>query len=232
MTDHFAEIYQKKADQYERMVSREDYQNHIYSAIQGVRDLSGLDVIDSGTGTGRLACMFAPIARSMAGFDTSEAMLAVANQRLKDSGIANWRTGLADHRKLPAEDASADVILSGWSVVYTVVWCADRWQNELSRALAEMQRVLRPGGTLIILETMGTGFETPKPPPDLLDYFRYLEEQGFSSTWFRTDYKFASLEEARQLTTFFFGEGIVEKIQQAGDAAILPECTGMWWKKF
>ncbi len=232
MTDHFADIYQNKADQYERMVSREDYQNHIYASIQGICNLAGLDVIDSGTGTGRLACMFAPIAHSMAAFDTSNAMLAIANRRLKDGGKANWRTALADHRKLPAEDASVDVILSGWSVVYTVVWHVDRWRNELDKALAEMQRVLRPRGTFIILETMGTGFESPNPPPGLLDYFHYLEAQGFSSTWFRTDYKFASLEEARQLTTFFFGEGIVEKIIQVGDAAILPECTGMWWKKY
>ncbi len=231
MTDHFAEIYQNKSDQYEQMVSREDYQNHIYEAIQEVRDLHGLDVVDSGAGTGRLACMFAPIAHSMAAFDTSAAMLEVATGRLKASGLSNWRTGLADHRQLPATDASVDVVLSGWSVVYTVVWTPGDWRAELGRALSEMQRVLRPGGHIIILETMGTGFESPNPPPDLLDYFHYLDEAGFSSNWFRTDYKFKSLEEARRLTTFFFGEEILQKIQ-VGESVILPECTGMWWKKF
>jgi ubiquinone/menaquinone biosynthesis C-methylase UbiE len=230
MTDHFADIYQNKAVQYEKMVSREDYQGQIAAAIQQVRDLTGLDVIDSGAGTGRLACLFAPVTRSMAAFDTSAAMLEVATQRLTASGLSNWRTEIADHRSLPAEDGSADVVLSGWSVVYTVVWCPDNWRDELGRALAEMQRVLRPGGTIIILETMGTGSETPNPPPDLLDYFQYLEAQGFTSSWFRTDYKFASLAEARELIVFFFGEDMMRFVQ-AGEAVILPECTGMWWKQ-
>ena len=229
MTDHFAEIYQNKAVQYEQMVSREDYQGNIPAAIRQVRDLAGLDVVDSGAGTGRLACLFAPQVRSMQAFDTSAAMLAVARQRLQASGLANWRAELADHRSLPVPDASVDVILSGWSVVYTVVWCPETWQAELGKALAELRRVLRPGGTIIILETMGTGAEAPNPPPDLLPYFRYLEEQGFTPSWFRTDYKFANMEEARELISFFFGEEMMAKVQ-VGDSVILPECTGLWWK--
>jgi ubiquinone/menaquinone biosynthesis C-methylase UbiE len=230
MTDHFAEIYQNKAAQYEELVSREDYQNHIYAAIQRVRDLSGLDVIDSGAGTGRLACLFAPMVRSMAAFDTSDAMLKVASVRLQAGGLANWRAEIADHRQLPAADGSTDVVLSGWSVVYTVVWCPENWRDELGRALAEMQRVLRPGGTIIILETMGTGSEAPNPPADLHDYFQYLDAQGFASTWFRTDYKFSSFAEARELVTFFFGEEMMQQVQ-VGESVILPECTGMWWKQ-
>ncbi|RAP21073.1 hypothetical protein C2W64_03656 [Brevibacillus laterosporus] len=30
--------------------------------------------------------------------------------------------------------------------------------------MSEIKRVLRPGGTAIIFETMGTGYETPHPP--------------------------------------------------------------------
>ena len=166
------EVYREKSEKYERMVAREDYQNNIYRAIMQIRDLHGLDVIDTGAG-----------------------------------------------------------ILSGWSVVYTVVWSPENWREELEKALKELQRVLRPGGTLIILETNGTGYETPTPPADLLEYFRYLDGAGFQYTWIRTDYQFESMEEGKDLTTFFFGDAIVEKFSST-DPAILPECTGIWWKQF
>lgn len=50
---------------------------------------------------------------------------------------------------------------SGWSICYMVVWHKETWQAELGKALAEMKRVLRPGGTIIILETLGTGKDKP-----------------------------------------------------------------------
>ena len=224
----FAEVYNSKADKYERLVAREDYMHNIQDALLKIRDLHGLDILDSGAGTGRLAVMLAPIARSIQACDVSAEMLSVAAERLRSSGNPNWRTDVADHRSLPAGDESMDVITSGWSVVYTVVWNPNNWQVELEKALTELKRILRPGGTLIILETNGTGETSPNPPSDLLEYFAYLDQAGFSRTWIRTDYRFTSMDEARDLSSFFFGETMAEKIIP-GDQPILPECTGIWW---
>jgi hypothetical protein len=93
-----------------------------------------------------------------------------------------------------------------------------------------MKRVLRPGGTVIILETLGTGCESPHPPSDALAaYYALLEEEhGFSATWIRTDYRFASLSEAEDLTRFFFGDGLADRVAREG-LVTLPECTGIWW---
>jgi ubiquinone/menaquinone biosynthesis C-methylase UbiE len=94
-----------------------------------------------------------------------------------------------------------------------------------------MMRVLKPGGTAIILETMTTGSETPAPPNErLAAYYAWLEnEQGFSYKWIRTDYQFASVQEADELTRFFFGDELADRIVREG-ITILPECTGIWWK--
>jgi ubiquinone/menaquinone biosynthesis C-methylase UbiE len=43
-------------------------------------------------------------------------MLRVCKQKLTASGLSNWQVEVADHRKLPVEDASADLVVSGWSV--------------------------------------------------------------------------------------------------------------------
>ncbi len=222
------EIYNQHADQYERLASREDYQDNIFPALNRIRPLQGLDVVDLGAGTGRLACMLAPVARSIQAFDTSQHMLDVAIARLQQSGLTNWRVDVADHRQLPLGDGVADVAISGWSLCYAAIWCEGVWQEELGKALAEMKRVLRPGGTIIILETLGTGHETPHRYDELKEYLAYLEEHGFSSTWIRTDYQFESLAEAEELSRFFFGDELAQKVVK-NNWVILPECTGIWW---
>jgi ubiquinone/menaquinone biosynthesis C-methylase UbiE len=224
----YHEIYAEQGSQYDRLVSREDYQHNILPALQHIRSLEDLDVVDLGAGTGRLSCMLAPLVRSLCLLDASQHMLDVAAAKMERRGLRNWRTQVADHRSLPLDDGCADLVISGWSVCYLVVEHLDRWQVVLSRALGEMRRVLRPGGTIVILETLGTGHETPERSGWLDDYFSFLEAAGFASTWIRTDYRFASLAEAEELTRFLFGDELAAKVVEH-NWVILPECSGIWW---
>jgi ubiquinone/menaquinone biosynthesis C-methylase UbiE len=227
MPDHKA-VYEASAVQYERLVSREDFEGNIIPSLCQITPLAGQDVVEFGAGTGRLTCLLAPLVRHIEAFDASPHMLEVARARLEQDQLSNWSTQVADHRSVPAADSSADLAISGWSICYLLDWSGGVWENEVEKALAEMKRVLRPGGTLVLLETLGTGFEKPHPPANLLDYFRLLERAGFSSTWFRTDYRFASLAEAVELVQFFFGDALADQVR-AADSLILPECTGLWW---
>jgi ubiquinone/menaquinone biosynthesis C-methylase UbiE len=164
-------IYRENAAGYELLVAREDYEENIFTALNQIRPLEGLDVIDLGAGTGRLTCMLAPVVKTIQAYDISNHMLEVAAAKLRKSGSQNWKTGVADHRELPVDDQAVDIAISGWSIVYTVVWYQETWQQELGKALTEMRRVLRPGGTIIILETLGTGYETPTRQDEELSGF-------------------------------------------------------------
>jgi len=228
MPDH-PEIYRSQAAQYDALVSREDYQGHILPALQKIVALEGLEVAEFGAGTGRLTRLLAPRVRFIHAFDISPHMLEEARITLTRSGRRNWRARVSDHRHVPLADASVDLAISGWSVCYLVVDHPDTWQAELAKALDEMRRVLRPGGTLILLETQGTAVEQPQPPPHLAGYFAYLEGHGFQKTWIRTDYRFESRQEAESLARFFFGDAMVDRITQNRDGIVLPECTGIWW---
>jgi len=225
------EVYAAHAGQYERLVQREDCQGNLLPAIARVVRLDGLEVVELGAGTGRLTRLFAPRVRSIRAFDASAHMLAAAGKSLCALGVSNWMTGVADHRRLPVADASADLVISGWSFSYLAVWGGADWESALQEGLGEVQRMLRPGGMFLLIESMGTGVEDPCPPEHLEEYYGWLAEAGFESDWVRTDYRFESLEEAAELSAFFFGEELGAQVLKK-QWVVLPECTGLYWRRF
>ncbi len=226
----FKEIYAHHAPEYDRLVAREDYNGNILPALQPIRPLDGLDVVEFGAGTGRLTRLLAPHVRTIHAFDGSPHMLSVARTTLPESLRPNWQLAVADNQLLPVAARSADLAIAGWSFGHATDWHAEAWRDEIDGAVQEMRRVLRSDGTAVILETMGTGRETPQPPtPELTAFYRWLEdEQGFATTTIRTDYRFASQAEAEELTGFFFGSPMVVSLLPDG-RVVLPECTGIWW---
>jgi ubiquinone/menaquinone biosynthesis C-methylase UbiE len=224
------EIYKTEGDKYEALIAREDHLGNILQALREICTLENCDVIDTGAGTGRLACLLAPHVSQIRAFDISEEMLRVCRARLAQSGLGNWQVDVADHRQLPVADHSADIVVSGWSVSYLATWNPDTWRSELGTWMKEIKRVLRPGGFVILLESLGTGNESPVKLEHLENFYPWLEEGGFQDKWIRTDYKFDSLEEAEYLTRFFFGDELGDRVRK-NNWVILPECTGVWWKQ-
>ena len=230
MSEQQRRIYQTDGDRYEALVAREDYLGNIPHAIDEIINVEGLDVLDLGAGTGRLTLLLAPHARSIRAFDASAEMLRVCRERLLMSGLSNWRVDIADHRQLPVRDHSSDLVVSGWSVSYLAVWNQENGQVELSKWLTEMERVLHPNGTIILFESLGTGNESPIRLEHVESTYQWLDANGFKNKWIRTDYRFDSLDEAADLAGFFFGAEMANQIRER-DSAILPECTGVWWRK-
>ena len=110
------------------------------------------------------------------------------------------------------------------------LWNAGTWREAAEQWLDEARRVLRQGGHVILFESLGTGNEVPVRLPHLENFYRWLDETGFSNEWIRTDYRFESVEIADQLTGFFFGEEIKRLIKRQ-EPITLPECTGVWWRR-
>ncbi|HSL31820.1 MAG TPA: class I SAM-dependent methyltransferase [Anaerolineales bacterium] len=223
-------VYAHHGNEYEALIAHEDYQGNILSALKDLVSLENRTVLDLGAGTGRLACMLAPLVAHVHAFDIAPDMLRVCQDKLAASGPSNWHIHIADHRQLPVDDHCADLIVSGWSVSYLAVWNPDTWRQELDKALAEMKRVLKPGSRIVLFESLGTGNESPVKLEHLRNFYGWLDEAGFQKRWIRTDYQFESLDEAEYLSRFFFGDEIGDKVRK-NNWVILPECTGVWWKE-
>ena len=105
MTGHRHKIvYSQQAEQYEQLVSREDYQNNILRALTEIRPLEGCKVVELGAGTGRVTRIVAPLVDSVWAFDASHHMLETAARVLQAKGLGTRGIAVADHRCLPVRD--------------------------------------------------------------------------------------------------------------------------------
>ena len=106
----------------------------------------GARALDVATGTGDLAIELARRGAEVTGLDFSEPMLELA--RGKAPGL-DWVQG--DALELPYPDAAFDAATVGFGA---------RNFSDLDRGLAEMARVVRPGGRVVVLE-----ITVPQRPP-------------------------------------------------------------------
>lgn len=108
------------------------------------RVCSGLhgDVVEIGFGTGHNVPFYPPGVRRVAAVEPADTGWKLASKRVAASSVPIDRTGL-DGQSLPLPDDSCDTALTTWSLC-TI--------PDPAAALAEIRRVLKPGGTLHFLE--------------------------------------------------------------------------------
>jgi ubiquinone/menaquinone biosynthesis C-methylase UbiE len=102
-------------------------------------------LLDVGTGTGHTALAFASHVAEVVGLDLTTAMLEQARRLAREQGATNTRFELGDAMALPYPDASFDVVACRV--------CAHHFADSPA-AVREMARVLRPGGQLLLVDSV------------------------------------------------------------------------------
>ena len=122
----------------------------------------GQRVLDIAGGTGDLALAFAPkvgLSGQVVHTDINEAMLREGRNRLLDAGV-NLPTLACDAEHLPFADGYFDLVTVAFGL---------RNMTHKDAALLEMNRVLKPGGKLLVLE-----FSTvAKPLVKIYDWYSF-----------------------------------------------------------
>jgi SAM-dependent methyltransferase len=172
--DAFAEAYARANDNglFNRWYARP-------AALDLLGDVAGRRILDAGCGSGPLVADLQERGASVSGFDASPAMIRLARERLGDD--ADLR--VADlSQPLPYDDEAFDDASAVLVLHYLENW---------SRPLAELRRVLKPGGRLVVV------VNHPVIPPVMypeIDYFATVpnsEEYDFDGVpatltiWYR-----------------------------------------------
>ncbi|MGY6275276.1 class I SAM-dependent methyltransferase [Methylomonas sp. MgM2] len=105
-------------------------------------------VLDLGCGAGHVAFRLSPLSQQVMACDLSDAMLAVVEAEAQCRGLHNIAVRAGTAEALPFADAGFDWVVSRYS--------AHHW-TEVAAALAEMHRVLRPNGMLLLMDVLSPG---------------------------------------------------------------------------
>lgn len=112
-------------------------------------------VLDIGSGAGHAALAFAPFVAECIGCDLTPEMVKVATQFAKDKEIRNVHFRVGDVENLEFGNESFDFV--------TCRYAAHHF-SDLQQAIQEVTRVLKPGGTFILVDPYA-------PEDDALDSF-------------------------------------------------------------
>ena len=132
------------ANQWDQLRSLHSKDSVVEAALSKALGKAGLgDLLDIGTGTGRMAELFAPRARHVTGLDKSLDMLRVARARLQGLSADRFDLVQGDFSVLPFADGSFDTVLLHQVLHYA---------QAPERVLAEAARVTRPAGRIAIVD--------------------------------------------------------------------------------
>ncbi|MFH1137303.1 MAG: class I SAM-dependent methyltransferase [Pseudomonadota bacterium] len=129
-------------DAYRRLSRRDGWKRFLARTLAPTPP--GAKVLEVGSGTGFITSILAELGFLVEGLDLSEDMLAMARNNLEREGLAS-RVSLAqgDAEALAFSDNQFDIVVSRW-----VLWTLPR----PAVALAEMARILKPGGTAVLID--------------------------------------------------------------------------------
>jgi len=103
-------------------------------------------VLDLATGGGHTALAFAAFARELTAFDLTEPMLRAARSLLGQRGVTHARFVAGDVARLPFVEGAFDVVTCRLAAHHFA---------DVGSAVREVQRVLRPGGALLVVDILG-----------------------------------------------------------------------------
>ncbi len=139
--------------------------------------VTGAAVLDIACGEGYGAANLASVARQVTGVDIDAGTVAEARTRYGNRDNLTFLQG--DATRIPAEDASFDVVVSFGTIEYL---------KDADRFLREIKRVLKPGGLLIVSSPNEPESRkgSSQPNPHRLSEFDLPTFQGILSARFRT----------------------------------------------
>ncbi|MFO1189161.1 MAG: metalloregulator ArsR/SmtB family transcription factor [Alphaproteobacteria bacterium] len=137
-------FFRRNAPRWDEIRSLHVDEKIVEAALLAAIPAPGVDeMLDIGTGTGRMLQLFAARAKRAVGIDVSREMLALARANLLAAELRHCTVRQADMYRLPWSSPSFDLV-----TMHQVLHYAE----QPMAAIAQAARVLRPGGHLLIVD--------------------------------------------------------------------------------
>ncbi|CRK54228.1 SAM dependent methyltransferase [Rhodococcus sp. RD6.2] len=184
----------------------QDVDGAVFAVLREVAAWADRDVVDVGCGSGYHLPEFAREARSVIGVEPHPPLVAQARERTAGSLAVRVLEGTAEH--LPLPDRSADVVHARTAYFFG---------PGCGPGITEAMRVLRPGGTLVVVDLDATvgGYgqwmraDLPHYDPAVVESF--FAAQGFDITRVVTRWEFEDRQSLRAVLGIEFSERVAER---------------------
>ena len=205
------------------------------------RPWAGLRVLDVGSGTGFHVERFARLGAVAVGVEPHGPLVSLAAQRLSRYaesvvGLEGLAPGViqAGADALPLADHSVDVAHARWAYFFG---------PGCEPGLAELDRVMRPGGTAFIIDndatrsTFGRWFARALPAYDSIAIERFWTRRGWQRSAVTIRWDFDSRADFEAALAIEFAPDQVERIlgerpPDHPDARGVDYAINLWWRRY
>ncbi|MGA8845029.1 MAG: class I SAM-dependent methyltransferase [Nocardioides sp.] len=171
-------------------------------------EVAGLEVLDAGCGSGPLSAALHAKGAIVSGFDLSPAMVELARERLGQGADVR----VADlGGPLPYPDNAFDLVVASLSLHYVKDWAS---------ALAELRRVLKPGGRLTVSIIHPMIYAIVYPDADYFALTKYSEDYDYDDRTIWMTYWHRPLQDV--LNTFIDAGFGIKRLTEPPPAADTP----------
>lgn len=171
-------------------------------------DVAGLEILDAGCGSGPLTEALRAKDAVVSGFDLSPAMVELARERLgEDADVKVADLGAP----LPYPDDKFDMVVASLALHYVEDW---------ESALAELRRVLKPGGRLLVSIIHPVVYAIVYPEADYFALTQYSEDYDFGEETIWMTYWHRPLQDV--INTFIDAGFRIKMVTEPPPAASTP----------
>jgi ubiquinone/menaquinone biosynthesis C-methylase UbiE len=193
----------------------------------GIASWSDRDVLDLGCGTGFHLPLFATTASTVVGVEPHPDLAALARRRTRRLETVIVLEGTA--QAIPLADDSVDVLHARWAYFFG---------PGCEPGLAEVERVLRPGGTALVIDndatrsTFGSWFRSGFPTVDPQAVEAFWSEQGWHRERVAMGWRFDSREDLEAVVRIELPPAAAEAALADHDGLDVDYAVNLWWKRY
>jgi ubiquinone/menaquinone biosynthesis C-methylase UbiE len=188
-----------------------DPEGRIETAMRSIADWSGRDMLDLGAGTGYQVPGFAETARHVFAVEPDDPSRLAAMERCARLRVQNASVLVGSAESIPLRDGSVDVVHARFAYF---------WGPGCEPGIAEVRRVLRPGGTAFVIDNdlrngtfaswLRRAGSNGAPDPDRVEEFWI--DQGFVLTRVASSWRFENRDDLERVVRLEFPERLVPEL--------------------
>lgn len=205
-----------------------DREHVLLGTMRDIADWTGRHVLDIGCGTGFHLPGFAATAARVTGVEPHHELRTLAARRVRRLANVDLLSGLAD--ALPMDDRSVDFAHARWAYFFG---------PGSEPGLAELHRVLRPGGTAFVIDNdptrslFGSWFARGFPDIDPARVEAFWAAQGWQRERLDLAWTFETRDDLEAVVRIELPTAVAEEWLAAEEIPLRVDyAINLWWRRF